>query len=196
MQWQGGDAAGAVNLLGRANDLLPSGESLRLDVLIELGLALRASGDHEQAVAMLEEAREAARRARRRRIELRAQVELIIPGLSSAAWDDGAADEYLRRALPVFRRARDERALGQALLVRAFLSSIRCQFVHSEAAAEEAFPALVRSGYSPSRALLVIAAAAVHGPSTVDTARERSKRYATWRPRNASLRRVSTSSAR
>src|SRR5207247_7329750 len=43
--WKRADVAATVNLLGRAVELLPRTEPLRLELLCELGLALRTAGE-------------------------------------------------------------------------------------------------------------------------------------------------------
>ena len=169
-QWRGGDASGTVNLLGRAMAMIDRDEPLRLDVGVELSVALRAIGESAKAAMVLEETAAAARRLRQRRIERRVEVESLVPGMSAGLKPD-AAWATVEGALPVFRRARDDRAVGRTLLFRAFLSSIGCRFSDSAAAAEEAFAYLERAGYDTSRATLVVAAAGVHGPLPIAEAR-------------------------
>ena len=172
-QWQGGDAPGAANLLGRACAILEPNDPRRIDVSIELALALRDLGEHRQAATALEESLEAARHLRRRRPELRILVESIVLSMSLELPAEMEAEAILRQALPVFRRARDDRAAGRALLVRAFLASVGCRFAEAEEAAEDALEYLVRAGYAPSKPLLVIAASALHGNWAVSDARDR-----------------------
>ncbi len=172
-QWRAGDASGAANLLGRCCALLPPDDPIRLDASIELGLAQRDLGESRQAVELLEGARQAARRLRRRRVELRANVELIVPAVFSGLATEAELDEVLLRAMPVFRRARDDRSSGRALLVRATLASIGCRFADAEIAAESAYTHLTEAGYQSSRAVLVLAAAAFHGMRSVTDGRDR-----------------------
>jgi len=172
-QWRGGDAGGAANLLERAVTILEPDDPLRLDVCVELALALRDLGQHDRAAAVLAETRVAAGRLRRRRIERRVDVESIVPGMSAGPGAGRTATAVVDAALPVFRRARDDRALGRTLLVRAFLASIGCRFAEAADAAEEAFACLERAGYSSSRAVLVQAAAGLHGDLSIAEARAR-----------------------
>ena len=173
VQLQGGDAPGAVNLLVRSRAMLEPADPYRLEVSVELIQALRDVGEHRQATAVLQESLDAARRLRRRRLELRVEVESIGPAILSGRGDDVPADRILRQALPVFRRARDDRGAGRALLVRAFLASVGCHFAEAANAAEEALVHLERAGYAPSAPLLVMAAAALHGICPIDVARDR-----------------------
>ena len=173
LQWRGVDAPGAANILQRAMVLLERDDPFRLEVGVELGLVLRDLGDPQAAAAVLEETRRAARRLRRRSAELRVEVESIVLAASSGGAAAVEADALLDRALPVFRRTQDDRSLGRAFLVRAFLASIGCRFADSERDAEEALAALVRAGYAPSKALLVLAAATLHGSTPISAARVR-----------------------
>ena len=173
LQWRGVDAPGAANILQRAMVLLERDDPFRLEVGVELGLVLRDLGDPQAAAAVLEETRRAARRLRRRSAELRVEVESIVLAASSGGAAAVEADALLDRALPVFRRTQDHRSLGRAFLVRAFLASIGCRFADSERDAEEALAALVRAGYAPSKALLVLAAATLHGSTPISAARVR-----------------------
>ena len=59
--WRRSDAHAAVNLLGRAAELLPDEDAFRLELLCELAIALRATGEPDRADAVA-----AARRPRRR----------------------------------------------------------------------------------------------------------------------------------
>jgi len=172
-QWRGGDAAGAANLLERTRTMLDPDDPFRLDVCVELALALRDLGRQDRAAAVLAETRVAAGRLRRRRIERRVEVESIVPDMSSGPEAGLTAAAVIEGALPVFRRARDDRALGRTLLVRAFLSSIGCRFAEAADAAEEAFACLERAGYATSRAVLVQAAAGLHGQLSVAEGRAR-----------------------
>src|SRR5262249_58993052 len=58
--WKRGDAAAAINLLGRAVELLPARDTYRLELMCELAGALRTSGAFERAEAVFTEARDEA----------------------------------------------------------------------------------------------------------------------------------------
>jgi hypothetical protein len=113
--WKRGDAPATVNLLGRATALLPVGDSVRLELCCELGLALRTAGELPRAEETLVAAIETAASAGDRRLDLRARLELAYVRLFSDP--EGRADELLdvaAQALPVFEAVEDDRSLGRA----------------------------------------------------------------------------------
>src|SRR5262249_24178975 len=78
-----GDAPAAVSLLRRAAGLLPDSAPFRIDVLCELGIALRGAGRLEEAAGTLVTAVAVAALAGDRRSELRARLELANGGMFS-----------------------------------------------------------------------------------------------------------------
>ena len=113
--WKRGETPATVNLLRRATDLLPDHDSFRIELLCELGMALRTGGELSRAEHMLAGAVEAAAAADDRRLELRARLELGSVRLFSDP--EGRADELLEitaRALPVFEAVVDSRSLGRS----------------------------------------------------------------------------------
>ena len=157
------DAAAAVNLLGRATGLVPG----RLDFACELGTALKWTGDYARAEEVLDEViRVAARKDER--AKLRARIERTWPRLLRG---EGSTDEGLalaERAIPVFERAGDERALGRAwLFVAAVRGRLQGRHADSEEAAERALGHIVASGFSPGGLLSMLAADAYYGPRPV-----------------------------
>ena len=74
--WRRGDAPAAVNLLSRGVALLAEKELLRLELMCELGVALRGAGELKRAETVLVEAAELATQAHDRRFEYRARLEL------------------------------------------------------------------------------------------------------------------------
>jgi hypothetical protein len=70
-----GDMHATTNLLGRATSLLPSDEPLRRELLCELGIGLRATGDSGAANGALAAAIEESQGAGDRRVEFRARIE-------------------------------------------------------------------------------------------------------------------------
>jgi class 3 adenylate cyclase/tetratricopeptide (TPR) repeat protein len=73
--FQRGDWAAAANLLGRAAELLPSGDSERLDTLLALGSVLTPVGESAEAQAVLDEAIDIATAVGDRAREWRARLE-------------------------------------------------------------------------------------------------------------------------
>ncbi len=167
-----GDVTAAIDLLRRADDLLPTDDRRRPELLVERALALRAATRHDEASASLDSARVAANRLRSKRMLHRIEVESIIPRVMRDG-DLGSADETIARAIPVFRRAGDNASLGRAFLVAAFLASNRCAFAEAERFAEEADVSLRRWGGSAERAMLLLASSAFHGLRPVSALRAR-----------------------
>ena len=93
----------------RSRAIFEPDDPYRLDVGVELGLALRDVGEPTARRPCWRSPRRAARRLRRRRLELRVEVESIGLAASSGDGDAVAADTAPTGALPVFRRTRDDR---------------------------------------------------------------------------------------
>jgi class 3 adenylate cyclase len=173
--WKRGDAPAAVNLLGRAADLLPERDSLRLELMCELGVASRGAGDLGRAEAVLAEAAEAANAAGERRFELRARLELANVRLFSDP--GGRADELLRAAHDahaVFEAVGDNHALARAWRLIAHVDgAMRCRYARSAEAAERALAAECKTGWSTAAILGDLAAALFYGPTPVPQALRR-----------------------
>jgi tetratricopeptide (TPR) repeat protein len=106
----------AVNLLTRATFLHEAGGRPRLDLLVDLGAALFPLGEGPKAVAVLDEALEAARAAGEAALEWRARLErdYVISHLEP---DLLSVEEGLRtseRAVQALERLGDHRALARA----------------------------------------------------------------------------------
>ncbi|HEV8097683.1 MAG TPA: AAA family ATPase, partial [Gaiellaceae bacterium] len=91
--WKRADTPATVNLLGRATALLSADDAKRVELLCELGMAQKGSGDFERGEATLVEAVQAASLARDRRMGLRAEIELAHLHLFSDP--EGASAELL-----------------------------------------------------------------------------------------------------
>jgi DNA-binding SARP family transcriptional activator len=168
--WKRADTPATLNLLGRATTLLPPGPT-RSEGLCELAVALRTAGQIEAAESALRQALEASA-GRDRRLELRAQLELVQIGLlvapegQSAALLDLAAD-----AIPVFEELGDERALGRTWLRVAYVrGGVLGDNKSRQEAAEEALVHYRRSGWSPATCLGELATALYYGPTRVPEA--------------------------
>src|SRR5262249_19897599 len=127
--WKRGDAAAAVNLLGRAGERPPGPDPVRRELCCELGLALLTAGEHAQAKATYAAAIGTATDARDRRIELRARLELAYIRLYSDP--EARTDEVLdaaAEALPVFELLEDHRSLGRTWQTLSFVHGLmRCR---------------------------------------------------------------------
>jgi class 3 adenylate cyclase/tetratricopeptide (TPR) repeat protein len=160
--WKRADLSAAVNLLSRSVDLAPSDE-----LLCELGLALRGSGDLEGAESVFAE----AARAKDEEISLRARIEasfqrsLVEPDCAGELLEVAAA------AIPSLEEAADDRALGRAWLSIAHVrGGFYCEYASMEEAAKQAAICYGRSGWSPSSALDYLGIALYFGPRPVDEA--------------------------
>jgi DNA-binding SARP family transcriptional activator len=167
--WRRADTAAAVDLLGRAAALLSRDDALRLELLCELGLAMRTAGDIERASAVLQEAGEAAAAAGERRLELRARMELANVQLS--AHPHGSADTLLQLAadaIPTFEALGDDRSLGRAWLLSGYVhGGLHCRNAAWLDAAEHSLKHYRRSGWPLSTCEGEIATALYYGPVPV-----------------------------
>jgi DNA-binding SARP family transcriptional activator len=159
-----GDIPATVNLLNRATPLIPKGEPRRRELLCELAIGLRASGDSIAAVEMLAAVVAEAHELKDRRLEFRARIE--------RAWAQSGdkKDKLLdaaQQGIPIFESAEDHRSLGRALLlVGAVEGARRGHHKAREEAAERALVHYERSGWPPSACLAEIAIALYQGPTS------------------------------
>jgi DNA-binding SARP family transcriptional activator len=170
-----GDTPAAVSLLTRAAGLLPESDSFRIEVLCELGIALRGAGRLEEATDTLSAAVEIAELTGDRRSELRARLELANVRMFS---DPGGRSEELvaaaREAIPVFEAAGDDRSLARAWRLIAYVEgAVRCRFAASIEAAERALAHCIRGGSSTAACLGDLAAALYYGPTPAVAASRR-----------------------
>jgi hypothetical protein len=169
------DATTAAALLGRATALLPRDDETRIELLIELALARREPADARRALDVLREAESAAAATHNERLRLRARLELL--NLESAAEPEAAQEELVaaaERAIPVFERAGDDRALGRAwILVGDVRGARHGHNAEWAAAAERALTHYVRHGWPPLTPIQKLAAALYHGPEPVPSALDR-----------------------
>ena len=170
-----GDTPAAVTLLTRAAGLLPDSDPFRIDVLCELGIALRGAGRLVEAAGALVTAVEIAALAGDRRSELRARLELANVRMFS---DPGGRSEELmaaaREAIPVFEAAGDDRSLARAWRLIAYVEgAVRLRFAASIEAAERALVHYARGGSSSAACLGDLAAAFYYGPTPVAAATRR-----------------------
>ena len=170
--WKRADTPAAVNLLGRGTALLPLENPRRAELLCELGVAWRWSGDFDRAERTLTEAIEESGRARDRRIQLRAQIELAHAHL----FDDSESRseellELAERAIPIFEELGDDRALGRTWRHVGYVrGGMECRNADWEAAAEKALVHYQRAGWSAAGCLAELTAALFYGPTPVSDA--------------------------
>jgi DNA-binding SARP family transcriptional activator len=177
--WKGADTLAAVNLLGRAAPLLQE-LSQRAETLCELGSAQRST-DLDSADATLSLAVASAHEANDRRIELRAQIELLVLRLLT---DRNASPaevvQLVREASPIFEQLGDERALGRAWRAVGYVrGSMEGRCAEWLDAAERAATYYRHTGWSSAGCLLEAAAALFYGPMPVPDATTRCEQLVT-----------------
>jgi len=172
--WKRADTPATVNLLGRATALLSADDARRTELLCELGVAQRASGDFERGEATLVVAVEVASSAHDQRLRLRAQIELAHLHLFSDP--EGASAELLElatQAVPIFEELRDERALGRTWRHVGYVRSIEGRIADWQEAVERALIHYHRSRWSASGCLQDLASALFYGPTPLAEALDR-----------------------
>jgi DNA-binding SARP family transcriptional activator len=176
--WKRGDVHATVNLLGRATAVLPEKDAYRLELLCELGPALRTGGELARGEETLVEAVETAVADGDRRLELRARLELA--SVQLVTQEGRTADELLdiaAEAIPVFEAVADDRSLGRAWRFIAYTQgAIRCRYAASAEAAERALVHYQRSGWSTYTCLGDLAAALWAGPTPTPAAIRRGRK--------------------
>jgi DNA-binding SARP family transcriptional activator/tetratricopeptide (TPR) repeat protein len=112
------DLPAAVNLLTRATSLYETAGRPRLDLLVDLGAALWPLGEGRRALAVLDEALQAARSAGEPALEWRARLErnYVIGQLEPHALPIGDNLRTAERAVQVLEPLGDDRALARAWL--------------------------------------------------------------------------------
>ena len=170
--WKRGDTPAAINLLGRAAALLAEGDSFRLALLCELGVALRGAGELDRAADMLVETADTAATAGDRRAHLRARLELA--NVRMFTDPGGRADELLdvaAEAIPVFEAVDDDHSLSRAWRLIGFVQgAMRCRYAAAVDATERALDYARKSGWSTAASIGDLAAALYHGPTPVPEA--------------------------
>jgi hypothetical protein len=172
-----GDMPATINLLRRATSLLPAAEPLRRELLCELGIALRTSGDSDAAEQVLAAAVDASGDSEDRRAEFRARIELeYVRFLNEPTTTADPLLGVIRTGIPIFETVGDERSLGRASLLAGFvLGSHHGQHKTGGEAAERALDHYRRSHWPVSTCVGQIATALYFGPVPVPTAVARCK---------------------
>jgi DNA-binding SARP family transcriptional activator len=170
--WRRADVAATVNLLGRAVELLPRTDPVRLELSCELGLALRTAGEIARAEEVLREAAETAKSYGERRLELRARLERANVRLS--IHPEGRTEELLEvagEAIPTFEALGDDRSLGRAWLLSGYVrGAFHCQNAAWNEAAERALHHYRRSGWPTAACFGEIAVSFYYGSICVPDA--------------------------
>jgi len=165
-----GDGPAAANLLSRAVSLLPADSSPRLDLLVDLGDALRESGEFKRAEGVLGEAIERAAASGEQSREARAFVVRLRMQMQTES--DFAAPTLLEaadRAIEMLEQVGDERGLAKAWSVRAWFPWLQCNASAAEEAVLRALEYARRSGDERAEAysLNLLLGAGLFGPLPV-----------------------------
>jgi tetratricopeptide (TPR) repeat protein len=141
------DLSSAASLLARAAALREAGAPGQVELLVELGDALRETGELERASAVLGEAAEAADRAgdasdaacvriARLRLRLQTDREIEVESVSREA----------REAIAIFAELGQDRRLAKAWELLAWAPWYRCQAGQADAALQQAVACARRAG--------------------------------------------------
>ena len=173
--WKRADTPAAVNLLGRATNLLAEDDPARAEALCELGIAQRGLGELDEATQSLSAAIDAALPSGDRRVELRARIELARAQVLEQPED--AANELLalaEQAVPLFEELGDDLALGRTWRhIGHVRGEVQGRLGDWQQAAERALIHYRRSGWSISGSFVELAAALFYGPTPVPAGLER-----------------------
>lgn len=110
------DMPAAADLFGRAWRLFEDDDPVRLQLGIDLAVALGLSGEHAAADAVLAEVRDRAERLGDERLHAYAQMFRIVQGLRPELSPTAMRSE-LERSIEIFERAGDEPALADAWII-------------------------------------------------------------------------------
>jgi tetratricopeptide (TPR) repeat protein len=164
------DVPSAVALLERAADLAGSGTSSRLELLPDLGEAVREGGDYPRAEVVLAEAIAAASTAGDATLEEYARLVRMRMRVQTDA-DLGAEDVVVgaRRALEAFGAVDDARSLAKAWELLAWGHWLQCHAAATEEALEHSLEHARRAGdaRTTAQSLHLTLGAAVFGPRPV-----------------------------
>jgi len=170
--YERGDLHAAVGLLSRASALLGPGAAGRVELLADLGEALRETGDFERAEEVLEEVIQRAAADGDQVLEARANVIRLRLRLLT---DPQVTEEIVREAEPLvktFEEAGDDRLLAKAWEFLAWAPWFRCRAAATVEALERAIDFARRAGDARTEAqsLNLSVGAAFFGPMPVPEA--------------------------
>jgi tetratricopeptide (TPR) repeat protein len=169
-----GDLAAAMNLYGRAAELLAEGDEARPDLLLRFGDTMISTVRHRESVGVLERARDAAIVAGDLRTEWLARIThssalmLVDPhAVSTARFRD-----ELREAIGVFESLGDERAQARAWMELAQTEWMHCCYGAAIPLLARARELADRSGdlLTIDHATAFTAGAMFHGPTPAQEA--------------------------
>jgi predicted ATPase/DNA-binding SARP family transcriptional activator len=164
--YERGDLHAAVGLLSRAADLLEPGAAGRVELLADLGEALRETGEFDRAESVLAEVIQTASAAGDDVLEARA---LVIRLRLRLLTDPEVTEEVVRQAEPLigtFEQAGDDRLLAKAWELLAWAPWFHCRAAATVDALEHAIEHARRAGDARTEAqsLNLSIGAAFFGP--------------------------------
>ncbi len=167
-----GDVTAAVNLLRRAEPLLPPGAVERLDALITMGRALVRAGQLDAAHAALGQAVKKASSQGDRCREMRARVGLVDHALVAGVVSADRLESSLRESIAVLADVGDELGLTDAWYLLGQVKLDAGQALEGERAARQALEHARRSGrpHAAARPYLYVLVALKVGPTPVPEA--------------------------
>lgn len=168
------DMPASTALLRRATSIPALSAASRSELLSELGIALRAAGDLEGALDVLDRATHLADAVEDRRAGARARMERAYVRVTLLSKPGDELLHATSHAIPVFEAAGDDRLVGRALLLAGWIhGGRRDQNRLRLEAAERALDHYRRSSWPVSSAVGEIANALYYGPTPVPAAIKR-----------------------
>jgi len=158
------DPPTAVGLLSRALALLPP-EERPLEIELDLGTAVKFSGDLLRAEELLERVVDRARAKRERHVALRAELELFWPRWTTGKLTNEQALTVVADATNLFEASGDDHALGRASHLEALIRSHTGQCNEAEIAIRRALTCYRRAGLGPEIGSSMLAVVAADGPT-------------------------------
>jgi len=166
------DVHGALNLLRRALTLLPSGDQLRPNALLDCVTMLSEAGEREEALRVIDELECAADPALRIHGRI-ARLDLQVRSEPANVVEE--AEAVVEEALAVFAEAGDDLGATHACALAAFTSWLRSRAVATVAALDQMFTHAERVGsrLHTDRAMIGLIGPLVYGPFAPDEIRAR-----------------------
>jgi class 3 adenylate cyclase/tetratricopeptide (TPR) repeat protein len=161
---QRADLPAAVNLLGRATSMLERLEPRRIELLIDLAVALRDQGEYGRATEALDEAVKAADELGDRRLLAHARVGQLEQQTRGAPDTAGIREQALA-AVAVLEEEGDDLGLARSWSLLAYAPYLDAQAAETEQALERAIDYAARAGARREEAanLMYIAEHGLHG---------------------------------
>jgi hypothetical protein len=166
-----GDMNAAANLLGRAAQLLPAGDGVRLNLMPDLAEALMEEGDLGAATRVLDEVAERAGAASLTRIEAHATiVRLLLAESTDPESRSDIALKELERIIPVFQELEDHLGLARSYRLTADVHWSRAKYAACDEALILAAEHARKAGAAREEAecLGQFAGSGLYGPAPVD----------------------------